>query len=173
MAYDAKAQEHAYSFYARGWSKARALLEIRRVYAGFAGSTWEEWEKKLEWKERRALADAKLRDFEDTCRDTARLLLLELNHIRAGLYAQVKDGPADTQTVYAYGSIVKQIVDLSARHLASRSEERVAMEVLNAALSSFLTGLRQIDGLCEPLEQHAEQVGALVTAAAEQFGMEA
>jgi hypothetical protein len=174
MAYDAKAHEFTYGFYARGWSKARALVEIRKVYAGFSGSTWEEWEKSDGWKERRALADAKLRDFEDTCRDTARLLLLELNHIREELYARVKDGgAADTQTVYAYTSVVKQIADLSSKHLATRSEERVAMEVLNAAISNFLAGLRQIEGLAAALEQHADAVVALVTSVAEQFGREA
>jgi hypothetical protein len=69
VAYDTQAQEFVYGFYARGWSKERALPEIRKVYAGFSGSTWDEWVKKYDWPARRALADAKLRDFDDLYRE--------------------------------------------------------------------------------------------------------
>ncbi len=81
MAYDSQAQEFAYSFYAKGWSKPRALAEIRKVYPGLSASTWDEWVEKLDWRERRGLADAKLREFEDLVRDTARVLLLELDEV--------------------------------------------------------------------------------------------
>lgn len=172
MAYDSQAQEFAYSFYAKGWSKPRALAEIRKVYPGLSASTWDEWVEKLDWRARRGLADAKLREFEDLVRDTARVLLLELDEIRKKLYEQVKGGTPDTQTVYAYTSVVKQIADISRQHLTSRDGDRVAMDVLNNAFERLLSELREIEGLAKPLEEHAAEVGRVVAAVAEQFGRE-
>jgi hypothetical protein len=172
VAYDSQAQEFAYSFYAKGWSKLRAVSEIRKIYPGFSGSTWDEWERKLGWRERRAVADAKLREFEDLVRDTARMLLLELDEIRKNLYLRVKGGSADTQTVYAYTSVVKQIAEISRQHLAGRDGDRVAMDVLNAAFERLLSELRDVAGIAKPLEEHAGEVGRIVAAVAEQFGRE-
>jgi methyl-accepting chemotaxis protein len=172
LAYDLKAQELVYGYYARGWSKERALPEIRKVYPGFAGSTWDEWVKKLDWPQRRALADAKLREFEDLCRDTTRTLLLELNEIREKLIADVRDGKADTQTYYAFNSVAKQIAEMSRQHLASQDPQKVAVEVISQAVDRLLTGLRGIDGLERPLAVNAREIGQLVTQISEEFGRE-
>lgn len=173
MAYDLKAQEFVYGFYARGWSKERALPDIRKVYPGFSGSTWDEWVKKLDWPARRAQADAKLREFEDLCRDTTRLLLLELNEIREKLLLVIRSDKADTQTYYAYKTIAAQIADLAREHLSSQDPQKVAAEVLTTAIEKLLTGMRSIDGLAPALERHARQVGELVTSISEEFGREA
>jgi methyl-accepting chemotaxis protein len=172
LAYDTQAQEFVYGFYARGWSKERALPEIRKVYAGFAGSTWDEWIKKFDWPQRRALADAKLREFDDLCKDANRTLLLELNEIRERLLKDIREGKADTQTYYAYGSIAKQIAALSQQHLAAQDPQKVAIEVLAAAIEKLLLGLRGIDGLAGPLEAHAKRVGELVGEISEEFARE-
>lgn len=162
-----------YGFYARGWSKERSLPEIRKVYPGFSGSTWDEWVKKFDWPQRRALADAKLREFNELCRDAARSLLLELNEIRERLLTDIRGGKADTQTYYAFNSIAKQIAELSRQHLAAQNPQKVSLEVLNTAIERLLTGLRSIDGLARPLEAHAKQVGQLVTEISEEFSREA
>jgi hypothetical protein len=173
LAYDSEAQEFVYGFFARGWSKERALPAVRKVYPGFAGSTWDEWVKKLNWAQRRALADAKLRDFQDLCRDTTRLLLLELNEIREKLLAVIRgDKLADNQTVYAYTSVCKQIAELSKQHLANQDPQKVALEVINSVVEKLLGGLRGINGLARPLEEHAGEVGKLITEISEEFGRE-
>ena len=173
MAYDTQAQEFVYGFYARGWSKERSLPEIRKVYPGFSGSTWDDWAKKFDWPQRRALADAKLREFDDLCRDAARSLLLELNEIRERLLKDISEGKADTQTYYAFNSIAKQIAELARQHLAGQDPQKIALEVLMAAIEKLLTGLRSIDGLARPLEVYAKQIGQLVTEISEEFSREA
>ena len=172
MAYDAKAQEFVFGFYVRGWSKDRALPEIRKVYAGFSGSTWEEWERKLEWRERRALADAKIRDFEDLCRAAGAILIQDLEAVRQKLLRAINESPgeADTQTVYAFASVTKQINEIARHHLSSRHSDRVAMQVINSAFERFLAELRSVPELASALEQHATTVGQAVAAVAEQFG---
>jgi hypothetical protein len=172
MAYDSKAQEFAYSFYARGLSREKAVREIRKVYAGFSGSTWDEWESKLGWKQRRAMADAKLREFEDSCRDLNRTLLLELGEIRAGLFKTIVDGKADAQTYYAYLRLAKQTHEISAAHFAGRDNDRVAVKVLDDAVQLLLLELRGIPGLMRPLEENASAVGAAVVEIVEKFGQE-
>ncbi len=172
MAYDTQAQDFAYSFYARGWSRERALPEIRKVYPGFSASTWDEWVKRLDWPQRRALADVKLREFDDLCRDAARSLLLELNEIRERLLKDIRAGKADTQTYYAFNSIAKQIAEMSRQHLSAQDPQKVAIEVLAAAIEKLLVGLRGIDGLAGPLETHAKRVGELVGEISEEFARE-
>ncbi len=172
MAYDTQAQEFVYGFYARGWSKERALPEIRKVYAGFSGSTWDEWVKKLDWPARRALADAKLREFDELCRDASRTLLLELNEIRERLLKDIRAGKADTQTYYAFNSIAKQIAEMSRQHLSSQDPQKVAIEVLTTAIEKLLTGMRSIDGLAPALERHAKAIGEIVTTITEECGRE-
>jgi hypothetical protein len=172
VAYDAKAQDFAYSFYARGWSKARALPKIREVYAGFSGSTWDEWEAKFGWRERRAAAEVKRIEFETLLNDTARVLLVELDEVRKPLYDKVRTGTADTQTVYAYTSIVKQIADITRQQLAMRDGDRVAMETLTRAFDGLFAKLREISDLGAALERNAEAVGAAVAQVAESFGRE-
>jgi methyl-accepting chemotaxis protein len=161
LAYDTQAQEFVYGFYARGWSKERSLPEIRKVYPGFSGSTWDDWAKKFDWPQRRALADA------------ARSLLLELNEIRERLLKDIREGKADTQTYYAFNSIAKQIAELARQHLAGQDPQKIALEVLMAAIEKLLTGLRSIDGLARPLEVYAKQIGQLVTEISEEFSREA
>lgn len=171
MAYDTKAQEFVYGFYVRGWSKERALPKIREVYAGFAGSTWEDWENRFDWRERRALADAKLRDFEDICRTASAVLIQDLEAVRAKLLREIDaaDQP-DTQTVYAFASVTKQISEIARHHMASRQSDRVAMQVLNSAIERLFVELRGIPALAVALEEHATVVGQAVSAVAEQFG---
>lgn len=173
MAYDTQAQEFVYSFFAKGWSRDRALPEIRKVYAGFAGSTWDEWAKRFDWPARRALADAKLREFDELCRDATRTLLLELNEIREKLLVVIRGDKADTQTYYAYKTIAAQIADLAREHLSSQDPQKVAAEVLTTAIEKLLTGMRSIDGLAPALERYARQIGELVTSITEEFGREA
>jgi hypothetical protein len=173
VAYDTQAQEFVYGFYARGWSKERALPEIRKVYAGFSGSTWDEWVKRYDWPQRRALADAKLRDFDDLCRTTAQTILLELNEIRERLLQEIRGGKADTQTVYAFSSVTKQITDIAAKQLQAQDPMKVAVEVLASAFERFLRELRAVDGLGPVLERRAGDVGALVAKVTEEFGREA
>lgn len=173
MAYDTQTQEFAYGFYARGWSKDRALREIRKVYAGFSGSTWDEWVSKLDWKQRRALADAKLREFEELARNTASVLLLELEEVRRRIYDQIKNAKElDTQLVYSFNSVSKQMNEIARQHLASRDGDRVAMQVLNLAFERFLTELREIPAVAKVLEENAARVGQAAEKVAEQLGRE-
>ncbi len=169
MAYDAKAVEFVYSFYARGWSKAKALPEICKVYAGFSGSTWDSWEAKYEWKQRRALADAKVVQFEDECRDIGRTLLLELNEARSRLFKKIVDGDDDIQVYYAFVSLAKRTAEMSQQFFANRDPERVAAGLLNDAIEHLLLGLREIPGLTRALEENSAKVGAAVAATAERF----
>jgi uroporphyrinogen-III synthase len=170
MAYDLKAQEYAYSFFARGVSKERAVREIRKVYGGFSSSTWDEWVAKLDWRERRAEADIKLREFEDLAQNTAKVLLLELDRIRQRLFKEVEEKGPDTQAVYAYTSVAKQIADISRQHLANRDGGRLALEVLNAAFERFLTELREDPELAKILAAKATLIGRTVEKVAEEFG---
>lgn len=172
MAYDLKAQEFVFGFYLRGWSKERAMPEIRKVYAGFSGSTWDEWERKYDWKLRRAQADSKRRDFEELCRDTARALMHELNTIRERLFNEIRENGSDTQKVYAFTSVTKQIADLARQHLAAQDPMRVSMEVLTRAFEKLLAGLREMEGLQKPLEANAAAIGKLVSQIGEEFGEE-
>jgi len=173
VAYDSKAHEFVFDFYRRGWSKERALVEIRKVYAGFSGSTWDEWIKKFDWPRRRALADVQLREFEDLCRDTNKTLLFELDKIRNQLSAAISEGDIDTQTVYAYTKVAKQMAEIADQHLASGDSRRVAMGVLSLAFEKLLSGLQEVEGLAEPLKKSATAVGQLVTRISEEFGREA
>ena len=172
MAYDVKAQEFAFSFFARGWSKEKSVREIRKVYPGFSGSTWDTWVEQLGWRERRAAADMKLREFEELCRNTAKALILELNEIREKLLARIREGGTDTQTVYAYTSTAKQLAELARQHMAAQDPRRVSMEVLMSAIERLLAGLREMAGLGEPLEKNASAIGELVTKIGEEFGAE-
>jgi len=173
VAYDTEAHEFVYSFYAKGWSKARALPEIRKVYPGFSGSTWDEWEKKFNWKERRALADARLREFEDRVHSVGLVLLGELDDIRKRLYERLRNGASDNQTVYAYTSVVKRMAELSHAYLSGKDKERVTTEVLGAAIEALLVKLQEIKALKEPLKRHAAEIGAAVSEVAQEFGRQA
>ena len=174
MAYDTRAQEFAYGFYARGLSKEKALREIRRSYPGFAGSTWDSWLETLGWRERRAQADMRAREFDALVQDTAKILLLELDGLRKKIALQfAAEGPPDTQAVYSYTSVCKQIADLARKHLASRDNGRVALEVLGLAFERLLTELRGDAGLAKALEEKAAFVGRAVEKVAEEFGAEA
>lgn len=173
MAYDAKAQEFAYGFYGRGWSKERALREIRKSYPGFSGSTWDEWVEKLDWRGRRAAADAKLREFDDLVRDSDRAMLLELDELRKNAWKAVNVEKPDPQATYAYLRVVKAIADLCRHQLASRDGGKVVLEVLNAAFERFVTVLREDPELAELLAKKAALVGRAVEKVAEEFGAEA
>jgi hypothetical protein len=170
MAYDVRAQEFAYGLYARGWSKERALKEIRKTYAGFGGSTWDAWVEQLGWRERRAAADLKLREFEDLCQNAAKELLLELDQIRKKLWKQIAANGADSQVVYAYNAIAKQIADLARQHLANRDGGRVVLEVLNVAFERLFGELRKDDDLARVLAARSVVVGRAVEMVAEEFG---
>ena len=63
--YDETAREFVYGFYARVYARDKALPEIRKVYSGFAARTWDRWVEEHSWRERRALADAKIARFEE------------------------------------------------------------------------------------------------------------
>lgn len=171
MAYDARAQEFAYGFYARGWSKAKALPEIQKVYPGFAGSTWDDWVTRYDWKTRRAAAEAKIREFEDTLRDTTRVVLMELNELRLRLLKalQTTDLP-DTQAVYAYTKVCQQIVQMSQQYNDSRDSSRLAMDTLDSALTKLITELREFPDVAKALEAHSGEVGREIEAICEQFG---
>lgn len=170
MAYDAKAQEFVFSFYARGVSKERALPEIRKVYAGFSGSTWDEWEKKLDWKERRAEADRRSREFARFCERNAETMLGELDLVRLKLLKEITEGRGDTQTVHAYTSVVKQMDGIAHRYLAATDPKRVQMEVLSRAFEDLFSRLRDDADLAKPLAKHAERIGAVVTEISEMYG---
>lgn len=171
MAYDAKAQEFAYSFYARGVSKERAVAQIRKTYPGFSASTWDEWVNKLGWRERRADADVRLREFEDLAQNAAKALLLELDTLRKQLWQNLQEKGTDTQAVYAYNAVAKQIAEISRRHLTDRTgSDRVAMEVLNIAFERFLTALREDPELARVLAARSAAVGHAVEKVAEEFG---
>jgi hypothetical protein len=173
LAYDLKAQEFAYSFYVRGYARDRAVREIQKVYAGFSRSTWDEWERKLGWRERRALADAKLREFDELAANTAKVILLSLEDLRKRLVEQIEVAPQlDTQIVYAYNSVCKQISDISIRHLDSRDQTKIAMEVLNQAIEDLVQKLKSIEGLGALLEKYADVVGKAVEEVAETYGRE-
>jgi len=173
MAYDFKAQELAFSLFARGLSKEKALRIMRKEYPGISGATWDDWASKLRWKDRRAALDMKSRDFDELCRDTARVLMLELNEIRQKLVTLIRDGKIDTQTVYAYTSTAKQIADLAKQHMATQEPATVAIAVLQAAIEKLLSELRALPGLQAPLEANAKAVGQIVTQIGEEFGREA
>lgn len=170
MAYDSKAVEFVYSFYARGWSKARALPEVQKVYAGFSGSTWDDWEKRYDWKQRRALADAKIKEFEDRCRDINQTLLMEMDDARNRLYAKIKDGTADTQAFYAFSQLAHRTAELSARYFASRDPGRIATQVVGDVIEYLLGELRSIPGLGPSLAACQAEIGRVAAAAAERFG---
>lgn len=173
MAYDKKAQEFAFGFFAQGLSKEKALAAIRKEYPGFSGSTWDEWVVKLQWAERRATLDLKARDFAELCQDTAQVLMLELNEIREKLIGLIRDGKLDSQTVYAYMSTARQMSELARQHMESQEPEQIAMATLQSAIEQLLGRLRQISELAKPLEQHASAVGKIVEEIAEEFGREA
>ncbi len=170
MAYDSKAVEFVYSFYARGWSRDKALPEIRKVYAGFSASTWDEWERKYDWKQRRALADAKLREFEDKCGDINRTLLLEMDDARSRLYQKIQTGAADEQTFYAFSQLAKRTAELSANYFAGRDPGRIATKLVSDVIEYVLSELRSVPDLGRPLEVNAKEIGRIAAAAAERFG---
>ncbi|HZL55704.1 MAG TPA: hypothetical protein VFC21_01400 [Bryobacteraceae bacterium] len=170
MAYDSKAAGFVYSFYARGWSRAKALPEIQKVYAGFAGSTWDEWEKRYDWKQRRALADAKLREFEDKCNDINRTLLLEMDDARGRLYKKIQDGEADTQTYYAFSQLANRTADLSANYFSSRDPGRIATQVVGDVVEHILSELQSVPGIRAVLQANSAEVGRIAAGAAERFG---
>lgn len=172
MAYDAKAKELAFSYYARGYSKERALRELQKIYPGMSGSTWDAWADKGDWKTRRASLDLKAREFDELCQDTARILIAELNEIREKLIASVRDGKVDNQTVYAYTSTARQIAELSRQHIASRDPRRIATQTLMEVIEKLLSRLRELPGLAAPLEANAKAVGEVVTGIGEEFGAE-
>lgn len=173
MAYDVKAQDFAFSFYAKGFSKERALKEICKVYPGFSGATWDAWVIKLDWKTRRALLDVKARELDDFCSDAARAIILDLHDVQQKLLAKIKtaeEGAVDTQVIYAYNAVSKQIVDLARHHLASKDPLRVSMEALNSAIEKFLSELRELPGMGPVLQSNAGEIGRLVERIGEEFG---
>lgn len=172
MAYDTRAQDFAFGFYAKGLSREKAVREIRKVYPGFAASTWDEWVKKLDWEARRAAADLKKREFEDLCENTAQAILLELSEIRERLLKDIRTGKGDTQTVYAFNAISKQIIDLARAHLVTKDQAKVSIVILEQALEKFIAGLRSIDGLGPVLEKHAASIGKLAEQVGEEMGQE-
>lgn len=172
MAYDTRAQDFAFGFYAKGLSKEKALREIRKVYPGFAGSTWDSWVKSLDWEARRASLDLKRREFEELCENTAQAILLELSEIREGLLKDIRAGKGDTQTVYAFNAVSKQIVDLAKAHLVNKDQAKVSIVILEQAIEKFLAGLRSIEGLAPALEKHASAIGKLAEQVGEEMGQE-
>jgi hypothetical protein len=170
MAYDARAQEFAYGYYARGWSRDRAVVEIRKTYAGFSRNTWDEWEKKFDWKARRASVEAKLRALEDDLGDVHRSMLLDLEEVRKNLVEQHRNTPGDTQTVYAITAVSKRIGDLAKQHLASRDGDKVSMEILHRAIDSLLDTFARVPEIAQAMKAHANEVGAAVEQVAEHFG---
>ncbi len=171
MAYDAKAQEFVFNFFLRGWSRDRALPKIREVYPGFAASTWDEWEKKHDWKYRRAAADAKAREFEDLLADTPRVLVTDLELQRQALLKAMKEAPTvDPQMIYALNAVSKHITDISVKFLATRDPIRISAEHTGEIVEKLLTELREIPGVGKALAANAEKVGTVVTRVAEAHG---
>ena len=170
MAYDSNAQEFVFGFYAKGWSKERSLPEIRKVYAGFSGSTWDEWERKYEWKRRRAERDRRASEFSELLANQAQTLIAELDLVRLDLLKKLTDTKHDPQIVHAYTSVVKQMDGIAQRHLRSADPLRIPMEVLNRAFGEVFERMREIPELAKPLAKHAETVGEVVTAVSERYG---
>lgn len=172
MAYDSKAKDLAFSFFAKGYSKEKSLREIQKIYPGLSGSTWDSWCEKGDWKVRRAALDLKAQQFDELCQDTAQVLINELNEIREKLIASVREGKVDNQTVYAYTSTARQIADLSRQHIANRDPRRIAAQTLMEMIEKLLSRLREIPGLTQPLEQNAKAIGEAVTQLSEEYGAE-
>lgn len=167
--YDETARELVYGFYARGYSREKALKQIRRVYPGFAAATWDRWLIDHNWPERRALADAKVAQFETFAEQAWIELLMDLDAIRRKLRAEFDQKP-DPQLAYAFTSVSAQIVNLVAKHGGAKDPQKVAMETLALALESFIQELKTVESLGGPLKKRAQEVGRLVKKIAEQFG---
>lgn len=169
--YDETAHEFVFGFYLRGWDRDKAIPEIRKVYPGFAPKTWDAWRAKFDWAQRRALADAKARDFDRYAGEAWRELLFDLREVHQKLMADFrKSEAADPQIAYAINSTAKQIGDIISRHGKAQDPQRVAMEILQLAMESLLTDMRMVKGLGAGLKRNAEEIGGLVQKIAEKFG---
>jgi hypothetical protein len=171
LAYDAKAQEFAFGLYCR-MSKERALEEMRKVYPGVSGSTWDDWVNKLDWRARRAESDARLREFDTVCRDTGRVLMVELQAVKDRLLKELELVPGDTQKVYAFTSVTKQMNDIAAKYLTSRDPRRIQTEVIADVVEKLLAGMRGMDGLGQAMQRNAVPIGQLVARLTQEFGAE-
>ena len=167
--YDETAKEFVYGFYARGYSRDKALKEIRKVYPGFAKATWDRWEVEHNWKERRALADAKVAEFEQFAEQAWAELLMDLDALRKTLRKEFDKKP-DPQLAYAFTSVSAQIVNLISKHGGAKDPQKVAMETLALAIEAFVQELKALEGLSAPMKKQAVEVGRRVKKIAEQFG---
>lgn len=169
--YDDVAREFVFGFYLRGWACAKAIPEIQKVYPGFSPKTWESWRAKYDWAQRRALADAKARDFDRYAGEAWRDLLFDLREIHNRLMEGFrKTAEPDPQTVYAINATAKQIGEIISRHGKAQDPQRVAMEILQLALESLLTEMRLVKGMGAPLKRNADEIGGLARKIAEKFG---
>jgi len=172
--YDDTAREFAFGFYLRGWDRDKAVVEIQKVYPGFAPKTWEAWRAKYDWAQRRAMADAKARDFDRYAGEAWRELLFDLREVHQRMMETFRaSAEADPQIVYALNATAKQIGEIITRHGKAQDPQRVAMEVLQLAMESLLTEMRLVKGLGAPLKRNAEDIGGLVQKIAEKFGRSA
>lgn len=171
--YDVRAQEFVFSLWLKypHWSREKLLKEIRKTYAGFGLKTLEEWIERLNWRERRAQADMKLREFEAMARDTTRVIMIDLNAQREKLKAAIEsaDKP-DPQVMYAMNQTCKLLAEIQHKHEAQKERSRLEMDVLMVACERLLAALSEIADLAEPLKRHSAVVGRLVAEIAETHG---
>ena len=170
MAYDQKAIDFVYSFYSRGLSKSKALPEIQKVYPGFSGSTWDSWESSYDWKQRRALADARRREFDDRVADLLPNLMMQLDEARQRLYTTIQSEKATTQDFYAFSQICDRIASLAKTWQQGRDPERISTRVVGEVVEFMIGELREVPGLGKAIQSNASAVSAIAAAAAERFG---
>ncbi|MCB1020619.1 MAG: hypothetical protein KDC27_11870 [Acidobacteria bacterium] len=169
--YDETAREFVYGFYARGYARDKALPEIRKVYSGFAARTWDRWVEEHSWRERRALADAKIARFEEFAANAWIELLMDLDVARRRLRESIdSQKEIDPQTVYAFTSVSAQIVNLVAKHGGSKDPQKVAMETIALAVEAMVNEMKAVEGLGPALKRRAQEVGRIAKKIAEQFG---
>lgn len=174
MRYGQDAREFVWSFYRAGVPRDEAVRKIRRLYPTFTAKTYAKWADDGGWEGRRALLDAKAREFGELAEGTPLALLVDLTEIRKKVKADIDEKTADgkelAQLVYAYSNVSKQLIDVLTKLGSSKDPQKVAMEVLVAAFEAVLLELQTIPGVKVVLKKNADAVGKVVEKTAEKFG---
>lgn len=125
--------ELARKLYVQTRSLERVWKELKRQGYNVSKNTLKRWKAEYKFKEACRVYDEKLKQYNDIALEIEKEILLELYELRQTLKDQIKQNPGDSQLIYSYLGVLKQIQELK------RVEKVTEAAVVDKVIDLFLT----------------------------------
>ena len=136
---DTELIRRARDLYVQTRNMTRVHRELKRLDYVVSMSTLKRWKREGDWDEYAAKLDARLNAFNEVVLDFEKEILEDLIVLARSLKQKIKDSDKkDSQLIYSYLGVVKQIQDL--KKIEQVDEEAIVDEVMRIFMADPIIG---------------------------------